>query len=98
MIGGLTDVVCNKAPKYARQFKEMGHNLSIAINLSVDSLTNLEWPDRISPAFHVSLGHYQELLQTLAAEIDVALYPGPGSRSRWIIARQGLSFHSWNRI
>jgi hypothetical protein len=54
--GGLTDVVCNKAPKYAGQLKEMGHNLSIATNLSVDSLTNLEWPDRISPAFHVSSG------------------------------------------
>ena len=48
MIGDLTDVVCNKALKYASQLKEMGHNPSIAINLSVDSLTNLEWPDRIS--------------------------------------------------
>jgi len=57
VIGDLTDVVSDKAPKYARQLKEMGHNLSIATNLSVDSLANLEWPDRISPAFHVSLGH-----------------------------------------
>ena len=57
MIGDLTDVVSDKAPKYAKQLKEMGHNLSIATNLSVDSLTNLEWPDRISSDFHVSLGH-----------------------------------------
>ena len=48
VIGDLTDVVCHKALEYARQLKEMGHDLSIAINLSVDSLTNLEWPDRIS--------------------------------------------------
>lgn len=48
LIGDLTDVVCNKALDYAAQLKSLGHDLNIAINISVDSLTNLEWPDRIS--------------------------------------------------
>jgi EAL domain-containing protein (putative c-di-GMP-specific phosphodiesterase class I)/signal transduction histidine kinase/DNA-binding response OmpR family regulator len=48
LIGELTDVVCNRALDYAQQLKSMGHDLNVAINISVDSLTNLEWPDRIS--------------------------------------------------
>jgi EAL domain-containing protein (putative c-di-GMP-specific phosphodiesterase class I)/signal transduction histidine kinase/YesN/AraC family two-component response regulator len=48
LIGELTDVVCNRALDYAQQLKTMGHDLNVAINISVDSLTNLEWPDRIS--------------------------------------------------
>jgi len=48
LIGGLTDVVCNKALDFAARLKAMGYHLNIAINISVDSLTNLEWPDRIS--------------------------------------------------
>jgi EAL domain-containing protein (putative c-di-GMP-specific phosphodiesterase class I)/DNA-binding response OmpR family regulator/HPt (histidine-containing phosphotransfer) domain-containing protein len=48
LIGDLTDVVCNKALEYATQLRSMGYDLNIAINISVDSLTNLEWPDRIS--------------------------------------------------
>jgi len=48
LIGELTDVVCNRALNYAQQLKSMGHDLNVAINISVDSLTNLEWPDRIS--------------------------------------------------
>ena len=48
LIGSLTDVVCNRALDYAQQLKNLGHDLNIAINLSVDSLTNLDWPDHIS--------------------------------------------------
>ena len=48
MITRLTDVVCNKALEYAVELKSSGYNLNIAINISVDSLTNLEWPDRMS--------------------------------------------------
>ena len=48
LIGALTDIVCQKAMAYALKLKALDHDLNIAINLSVDSLTNLEWPDRIS--------------------------------------------------
>ena len=48
LIGDLTDIVCKKAIAYAQKLKALDHDLNIAINLSVDSLTNLEWPDRIS--------------------------------------------------
>jgi EAL domain-containing protein (putative c-di-GMP-specific phosphodiesterase class I)/signal transduction histidine kinase/FixJ family two-component response regulator len=48
LIGDLTDVVCTRALEYALRLKEMNQNLSVAINLSVDSLTDLEWPDRMS--------------------------------------------------
>jgi len=48
MITRLTEVVCNKALEYAVKLKSSGYNLNIAINISVDSLTNLEWPDRMS--------------------------------------------------
>ena len=48
LIGDLTDIVCKKALAYAMKLKEIDYDLNIAINLSVDSLTNLEWPDQIS--------------------------------------------------
>ncbi len=48
LIGKLTDVVIDKALGYAGQLKSMGHELNIAINISVDALTDLEWPDRIA--------------------------------------------------
>ena len=47
LIGKLTDVVCDKALNYAVQLKQKNYNLNVAINLSVDSLTDLDWPDRI---------------------------------------------------
>ena len=47
LIGELTDVVCLRALEYAGKLKKLGYDLNIAINISVDSLTNLEWPDRI---------------------------------------------------
>jgi len=46
LIVDLTDVVCLKALAYAAQLKTHGHELNVAINLSVDALTNLDWPDQ----------------------------------------------------
>ena len=48
LIGSLTDAVCHKAMDYAAQLKAMDHDLNVAINLSVDSLTNLDWPEEIT--------------------------------------------------
>jgi EAL domain-containing protein (putative c-di-GMP-specific phosphodiesterase class I) len=48
LIRDLTDQVLVKVLEYATKLKSMGYNLNIAINLSVDSLTDLEWPDRVS--------------------------------------------------
>ncbi len=48
LIGAMTDVVCNKALEYAVKLREMEHDLDISINISVDSLTDLDWPDHIS--------------------------------------------------
>jgi EAL domain-containing protein (putative c-di-GMP-specific phosphodiesterase class I) len=48
LIGPLTEKVCDKALDYAVSLKEMGHALNVAINISVDALTNLEWPDHMS--------------------------------------------------
>ena len=48
LIGELTDVVFKKAIAYAVRLKAIDQDLNIAINLSVDALTNLEWPDHIS--------------------------------------------------
>ena len=47
LIGRLTDSVCDKALEYAARLKSDGHRLNVAINISVDALTNLEWPDRM---------------------------------------------------
>ncbi len=48
LIGPLTDVVIDKALGYASQLKQLGHELNVAINISVDTLTDLEWPDRMA--------------------------------------------------
>lgn len=48
LIGALSDAVCIKAMEYAAQLKATGHDLNIAINLSVDSLSDLDWPEKIS--------------------------------------------------
>ena len=48
LIRDLTDQVLVKVLEYATKLKSMGYNLNIAINLSVDSLTDLEWPDQVS--------------------------------------------------
>ncbi len=54
LIGELTDVVCAKAMDYAARLKAMNYKLNVAINLSVDSLTDLDWPEKISS----TLQHY----------------------------------------
>jgi EAL domain-containing protein (putative c-di-GMP-specific phosphodiesterase class I)/signal transduction histidine kinase/DNA-binding response OmpR family regulator len=48
LICELTDVVCRKALAYAARLKAMDHHHNVAINLSVDSLTDLDWPEKIS--------------------------------------------------
>jgi EAL domain-containing protein (putative c-di-GMP-specific phosphodiesterase class I)/DNA-binding response OmpR family regulator len=48
IIGDLTDAVCRKAMAYAAQLKAQEHDLNVAINLSIDSLTDLEWPEKIT--------------------------------------------------
>ena len=48
LIRDLTDQVLIRVMEYATKLKSMGYNLNIAINLSVDSLTDLAWPDRVS--------------------------------------------------
>ena len=48
LISKLSDEVCVKAMEYAARLKALEHNLNIAINLSVDTLTDLGWPEKIS--------------------------------------------------
>ena len=48
LIGALTDAVCLKAMEYAARLKAADHDLNIAINLSVDSLKDLDWPEKIT--------------------------------------------------
>ena len=48
LISELTDVVCRKALEYAARLKAMDHHHNVAINLSVDSLTDLDWPEKIT--------------------------------------------------
>jgi EAL domain-containing protein (putative c-di-GMP-specific phosphodiesterase class I) len=45
LISELTNIVCNKAMKQAAFLQAQGFNLNIAINISVDTLDNLDWPD-----------------------------------------------------
>ena len=48
LISALTDTVCRKAMEYAARLKAMDCELNIAINLSVDSLKDLDWPEKIT--------------------------------------------------
>jgi EAL domain-containing protein (putative c-di-GMP-specific phosphodiesterase class I)/signal transduction histidine kinase/DNA-binding response OmpR family regulator/HPt (histidine-containing phosphotransfer) domain-containing protein len=48
LIGALTDAVCFKAMGYAARLKAADHDLNIAINLSIDSLKDLDWPEKIT--------------------------------------------------
>ncbi|MCP4490539.1 MAG: EAL domain-containing protein [Gammaproteobacteria bacterium] len=45
LINQLTSIVCKKTLDYATQYQARGHDLSIAINISVDTLNDLTWPD-----------------------------------------------------
>jgi EAL domain-containing protein (putative c-di-GMP-specific phosphodiesterase class I)/signal transduction histidine kinase/CheY-like chemotaxis protein/HPt (histidine-containing phosphotransfer) domain-containing protein len=48
LINALTDAVCMKTLDYAVRLGEHGYKLNTAINISVDTLNDLEWPDRVS--------------------------------------------------
>jgi EAL domain-containing protein (putative c-di-GMP-specific phosphodiesterase class I)/DNA-binding response OmpR family regulator len=48
IISVLTHAVCIRALEYAVRLKKMNHKLIIAINLSVDFLTDLDWPEKIT--------------------------------------------------
>jgi EAL domain-containing protein (putative c-di-GMP-specific phosphodiesterase class I) len=48
LIGELTDAVCYITMEYAARLKTLDYDLSIAINLSVDSLTDLAWPEKVT--------------------------------------------------
>jgi EAL domain-containing protein (putative c-di-GMP-specific phosphodiesterase class I)/signal transduction histidine kinase/DNA-binding response OmpR family regulator/HPt (histidine-containing phosphotransfer) domain-containing protein len=48
LIGALTESICRKAMEYAASLKAMDYELKIAINLAVDSLKDLDWPEKIT--------------------------------------------------
>ncbi len=48
LIGQLTQIVCKKAVDYARRLQKNNFDLNIAINISVDSLSDLKWPDEMA--------------------------------------------------
>jgi PAS domain S-box-containing protein len=48
LISALTDIVCKKALKQTAILQEKGFNLNIAINISVDTLNNLDWPNQMA--------------------------------------------------
>jgi EAL domain-containing protein (putative c-di-GMP-specific phosphodiesterase class I) len=52
LIGSLTDAVCCKVMEYATRLRAMDYDLNIAINLSVDSLKDLDWPEKITAVLH----------------------------------------------
>ncbi len=48
LIEGMTNLVCKKVIGYAKRLQEMEIDLNIAVNLSVDTLTDLDWPDHMA--------------------------------------------------
>ncbi len=48
LINQLTSIVCKKALDYAAQFRAKGLRLNISINISVDALNDLAWPDAMA--------------------------------------------------
>ena len=48
LIQDLTEAVCKKALQYAARWKAAGMELDIALNISVDSLIDLEWPNEFA--------------------------------------------------
>ena len=48
LIGVLTRIVCKKAIAFAKHLQSHHFNLDIAINISVDSLNDLQWPDQMA--------------------------------------------------
>ena len=54
LIFELTQVVCQKALQHAAAWRALGFNLDIAINISVDALKDLDWPDQIATQIEAS--------------------------------------------
>ena len=48
LIFELTQAVCKKSLRHAAQWQAMGFDLNLAINISVDALKHLDWPDDIT--------------------------------------------------
>lgn len=48
LISELTQVVCKKAMEQAAVLQSLGFDLNIAINISVDTLNDLDWPDQMA--------------------------------------------------
>jgi EAL domain-containing protein (putative c-di-GMP-specific phosphodiesterase class I)/DNA-binding response OmpR family regulator len=48
LIFELTQAVCEKALQHASRWKAQGFNLDIAINISVDALKDVDWPDTVA--------------------------------------------------
>ena len=48
LISDLTQVVCRKALKYAATWQAQGIELDLALNISVDALNDVDWPDAIA--------------------------------------------------
>ena len=48
LIGQLTRIVCKNAIAYAKRLQQNNFELDIAINISVDSLSDLNWPDEMA--------------------------------------------------
>jgi len=48
LIRELTLAVCKKALQYAVRLRQQGFDLNIAINISVDALDDLSWPDEMA--------------------------------------------------
>ncbi len=48
LIRELTLAVCKQALRHAARLQQQGFDLNISINLSVDALSDLSWPDKIS--------------------------------------------------
>lgn len=48
LVGRLTDVVLRKAMRQCRVWNDAGRNIDVAFNLSVDSLSQLDLPERIN--------------------------------------------------
>ena len=48
LISDLTQVVCRKALQYAATWQAQGIELDLALNISVDALNDVDWPDVIA--------------------------------------------------
>jgi EAL domain-containing protein (putative c-di-GMP-specific phosphodiesterase class I)/signal transduction histidine kinase/DNA-binding response OmpR family regulator/HPt (histidine-containing phosphotransfer) domain-containing protein len=78
LICDLTMLVCDQALQHAVTLKALGFDLNIGINISVDALKNLAWPDEIagqieSAGLHPSSITFEITESRLMENISVAL-------------------------